>query len=97
MFTPILPDKDAMYRDALSQWQQSARDPLQPETAESIQRARDYQLAERAKHLEAVFGDDTRTFDRLFLQFFREDPRILSVMTARCCARGLSRATKGVH
>jgi hypothetical protein len=75
------------YRDPLAQWVQSSYDPNSPESLESAERAKDAQRSERADLLQKLFADDdTRTFDRMFLEFWRDDPAILSVLTARVAA-----------
>lgn len=82
------PQDNPMYRDPLAAWMRDSYDPKSPEAQASVERAHLAQLTERATVLEAAFADDNATFDRLFVEFFRDDPRILTVLTARCAARG---------
>jgi hypothetical protein len=83
-------------RDPLGQWIQSAYDPESPESIESANRAKTVQLETRLGILNneakvAVVTKDWRSFDRLYLEFFRDDPTILSLMTGRIAAKATVR------
>ena len=91
MFSDNLP-----YRDPLRQWAQSAYDPESPEAIESANRAKLAQLETRLGILDheaklAFVTHDWRSFDRLYLEFYRDDPTILSLMTARIAAKATVR------
>ena len=76
-----------VYRDRLSAWEQSAADPDSPEAVASVERARAEQRKDRAALLELLF--DSPNFHKLFVEFFTEDPHILSLLSARVAARGM--------
>lgn len=81
------------YRDPLQQWKQSTYDPESPEAQASAQRAHEAQRSERLTVLEKLAAaNDMRMFDHLFLQFFRDDPAILTLMTGRLAAKAMVRA-----
>jgi hypothetical protein len=88
--------ENVAHRDPLGQWIQAAYDPESPEAVESANRAKLAQLEIRLGMLTheaevAVVSKDWRQFDRLYLEFYRDDPTILSLMTGRLAAKAAVR------
>lgn len=80
---------NAFQHDPFFTWLRDAYDPDSPEAQASVARALDAQRHERAAVLEMMLGiSDPRVFMRTFLEFFQEDPAILTYLTVQCAARG---------
>ena len=82
-------------RDPLNQYIQSAHDPAEPATEDSIRRARQFQRTERAKELELLIRANSPLLDARLWQYFTEDPGIVSALSVRVAARLAVRQRNG--
>jgi hypothetical protein len=79
-----------IYRDPLAQYFQQY-DPDSPEARASAARALRAQREERAVLLAQMYQADLAVFDRMLAEFFRDDPAILTLLSAAMAARGMER------